>query len=168
MKKIFLCLLFLVVPLVTAKAESEVNSEKPYDFVLNVVTNRYEPLTPVLLTAVLRNNTASNDVYIGTRVRLLDCKLIVKDSKGQEMPPTRHYQWLLDMDKMAGTSVITIKPRQSRIFKIPVNLLYDMSVPGTYTIKARISAKCIQAGENRIFEVESDTIEIVVQNLRPE
>ena len=99
---------------------------------------------------------------------MLDCKLIVKDRNGQEMPPTRYQEWLHGMDKTAGTAVITIEPGKSRIFKIPVNLLYDMTVPGSYKITASIPATWNVPGEKKTLQIESDPIEIVVQNLRPE
>lgn len=118
-------------------------------------------LKPIILTAVVQNNS-DVPIHVASQRTILDCEVVVLDTYERQVPLTRHGQSLKRSLARRGTTIHTIPPGGNRVFEVPVNLVYDMSVAGDYTIKARLRVLADVTGEGQMLNLESDSLTVSV------
>ena len=126
-----------------------------------ILTNQVPALTPIFMEALLENNT-SNYMFVGTVHKYIDCEVGVSDQFGQAAPQTQYSTWLAGRKGHYGSSVKRVSPGGHCLFTIPVNLLYDMSVAGEYTLKAHVWANIDRDNPSKKTKIEADPLKVTV------
>ena len=112
---------------------------------------------------VLLENTSSREVSFIHAHEFYACELVVTNGSGQEVPRTSFGK--AGGPQFASPSVIvsTVEPGGQRVWRIPVSLLYDMTVPGQYWVKARKRVELSGKGQQpTALYLESEALEVLI------
>ena len=120
----------------------------------------YIPGAPILLKVVVRNNTEKPFLLVDTRRPERDFQLGVRDEEGQSVALTKEGEGLVNNTAIFRRVAVEIKPGEKVEHSFTINKLFEMTVPGTYsvTIKREIRG---QDG-HPVGEVTSNTVRIKV------
>lgn len=122
--------------------------------------NAVQSAEPIVFQVTLKNVGQAVLIYALANKPVVEFS--VKDEKGQIMPLTRYGQDLFK--PAAGTQVfrliqVKLKPGEERTYRLLVNDMYDMTVPGDYTIVAK---KTVSNGAGGSVEVTSNAVKVTV------
>jgi hypothetical protein len=151
-------------------ASSSVPTQAPSDIVTNVTlvvalnTNRVEAMGPLLLKAVLENNS-TNDVTVRYVSKVLDCEVTVSNASGELMPTTRFAKQTARNASRLGGRGVTVPQHSTYSYEVPVSRLYDMTCSGRYHVTAKVRVFARWAGQSGFFDIESVPVGVTV--LRP-
>lgn len=132
----------------------------PPDIVSNITlfcavnTNQVEGMEPIILTAVLTNGS-TNEVSIRRSSNLFDCAVSVKDAAGGLIPHTRFASKAARDALQVGQRELAIPPQGTHTYRLPLNRLYDMSVPGSYQVSVSTRVFVRISNHTLFLDVES-------------
>lgn len=89
----------------------------------------------------------------------------MRNERGEIVPPTRYNQAVLKMIQRSGTYVRTLKSGESYTFAIPIDLLYDMSVPEKYFVSAVMNVSFDRGGERASAELRSAEQQVLIRRM---
>ncbi len=112
---------------------------------------------------VLLENNSSRQLSFKVAPELVECEVVVTTEAGQEALRT-------SFGKGGGPRFATSSGRFSQVgpngqyrWRIPVTLLYDLTVPGRYWVKAKKRVYLSVEGQVRkVLDLESEPVEILV------
>ena len=117
----------------------------------------------VEIMIVLENKT-TGQVSFRSQSELADCELVVTNKNGQEIPRTRFGNGGTPrFTTVSPGSLSAVESGREYTWIIPMNVLYDMTVPDSYWVKARKRVDLVVKGQERtVVDLESEPLEVHV------
>ena len=138
-----------------------VSGDSEVELRISAATNRFALLQPITVNAVLSNAT-SRPLQLSRVGIILDYGVIVKRA-GEPVPQTEFARWQERQSQKLGGFVYHLAPGQSETYTIPVNQLFDMTLPDTYTVAFSKRVTVREGTKSEIRVVKSNEIQILVQ-----
>ncbi|HEX5733475.1 MAG TPA: hypothetical protein VF131_11635 [Blastocatellia bacterium] len=120
----------------------------------------YIPGEPILLKVVVRNNTQNTIFIVDTRNPARDFKFDVRNEEGESVALTKDGEDLVNNTAIFRRVAVEIKPGKEVEHSFTINKLFEMTVPGTYSVTVKREIRG-QDG-HPLGEVTSNTVKIKV------
>ena len=138
-----------------------------YKLVLSTTNRTFDVGKLVLMTVTLQNVATNVQEINSVEIYGLYHKVAIVGPNGKIIPPTQWGEGMLKSEGVIRHGRHKLKPGESHSIKMPLNLLFQMSSPGEYTV--RLSRRVFEH-DNRSKKswVTSEPLKIVLVEPTPE
>ena len=155
--------LTLVLALCTLIAQPLTTGSNDTGFELTLRVTKTQSKNQPLTVEFTIENVSKIELWLQETSAERDYALEVRDSRGQEAPLTERGRMLQNnKGEIFRNIVVKLRPSERKIDTIDVGSLYDLSQPGTYSLRATRRAVKISSRTNWTL-VESNTVTFKIE-----